>query len=108
MEVYFKKDDDMKNLVDSFPLDGDKNELLNKTSEPIVKIKVYDYKGKQKTIKPRCELCAFCEVVEDEQDDDIWTLLCLKKSQVVDYNHKCDDFNITRALLHDIYCGCLL
>lgn len=93
----------MKKLVDGFPLDGDKNELLNKTSEPLIKIKVYDYQGKQKTIKPRCELCAFCEILEDED----LTLLCLKKSQIVDDNHKCDEFNITRGMLNDIYCKCI-
>lgn len=94
----------MKKLVDGFPLDGDKNELLNKTSEPLKKVIVYDFKGKQNTIKPRCELCAFCEVLENKDDLD---LLCLKKSQIVDDNHKCDEFNITRGMLDDIYCRCI-
>lgn len=95
----------MKNLIDGFPLDGNKNELLNKTSDPLKKVIVYKFDGKQKTIKPRCELCAFCEVLEDKDLD--LDLLCLKKSQIVDDKHSCDEFNITRQMLQDIYNGCV-
>lgn len=93
----------MKNLTDDFPLDGNKDELLNKTREPLIKVIVYKFDGKQKTIKPKCELCAFCEVLEDKDLD----LLCLKKSQIVDDKHSCDEFNITRQMLKDIYNGCI-
>jgi len=93
----------MKKLTDGFPLKGNKKELLNKTDEPIKKVVVYKFDGKKKTIKPRCELCAFCEIVEDED----LSLLCLKKSQIVDDEHSCDEFNITREMLQDIYDGCV-
>lgn len=87
-----------------FSLDGDREELLNKTTEPMRAFYVYDFRGKKIKPKMRCELCAFCEIVEDS---DSFDLLCLRKSQIVDDNHKCDDFNITRGMLDDIYHGCI-
>lgn len=90
-------------MKNGFSLDGDMLELLNKTSEPLKAFYVYDYRGKKIKPKIRCEICAFVEIVEDDSFD----LLCLKKSQIVDDEHRCDEFNITRSMLSDIYNGCI-
>jgi len=81
---------------------GDLNELLNKTNEPLRGLKVYDYKGRLRKIKVRCELCAFCEVIEESD-----ALKCSKSGLMTVENGFCDDFNITIAMLQDIYNDCI-
>jgi len=88
--------------------EGNPSELLNQTDEPIRLLKIYNFKGKLLKIKPRCELCAFAKINLDmllSVDDDY--LLCSKTKENVNDEHICDSFNITRAVIQDIYHGCI-
>ena len=88
--------------MNSFSLDGDMQELMHKGKEPFVELRVYNHVGKRKIVKPRCELCAFSEVVDFDY------LLCSKTGlRTLDYG-VCNDFNITRSMLSDIYHGCII
>jgi hypothetical protein len=81
---------------------GDTNELLNKSNEPLIKIVLFNFKGKKQTVKSRCELCAFSEINEDTD-----LLQCDKTGLLTLDGAVCDEFNITRGLLQDIYNGCI-
>lgn len=88
--------------MNSFSLDGDMQELMHKGKEPFVELRVYNHIGKRKIVKPRCELCAFAEVLDFDY------LLCGKTGlRTLDYA-KCDEWNITRNMLSDIYHGCTI
>lgn len=88
--------------MNSFSLDGDMQELMHKEQGPFKGLRIYDHNGKRKMIKPRCELCAFAEVLDFDY------LLCSKSGlRTLDYG-VCNDFNITRSMLSDIYHGCII
>jgi len=76
--------------------------LLNTTKYPLLGIKIFDGNGKKVKIKPRCELCAFVDVVGDEME-----LVCTKLNIKVFDNAKCDEWNITMKMMDDIYSGCI-
>lgn len=58
-------------------------------------------RAKKFKINARCELCYRADFTEDDE------LYCAFFNSLVADDAVCDDFNITRGLMQDIYLGCL-
>jgi hypothetical protein len=82
--------------------EGGKMELLNNTGVKLAGIKIWDHMGKRVNVKIRCEICAFADVIEEHD-----ALKCTKTGLMTVDNGLCDEFNITKQMMDDIYHGCI-